>query len=172
MTLSEPPVRAKVALTATRVALPPVSSSVPPGMGATTRSAVASDPNLLLDAFDAFTDHHNNTSRVVSKEKKTKADPIEFLNKHFTNEATLVAQLPFIRSAVSERMQRLDDTISSALQRQSESADATQKHVQDARASVASLEQRVKQVQQKAAMIALPQPDVAPNQMTTTERIL
>jgi hypothetical protein len=98
-----------------------------------------------LDAFDAFTENHNR----VSKEKK--ADPIEFLNKHFTNEAALVAQLPFIRSAVSERMQRLDDTISSALQRQSESADATQKHVQDARASVASLEQRVRQVQQKAS---------------------
>jgi vacuolar protein sorting-associated protein 53 len=141
MTQSKTPARPKMALTVTQVTLPPPSTP-----SSVSRSAVASDPNLLLDAFDAFTENHNR----MSKEKK-KADPIEFLNKHFTNEAALVAQLPFIRNAVSDRMQHLDDTISTALQRQSESADATQKHVQDARASVASLEQRVRQVQQKAA---------------------
>lgn len=129
-------------LTATRVILPPVS---PKAVTATTstRSAVSSDPNLLLDAFDAFTDSHRRSA--------TKADPIDFLNKHYSSEAMLVAQLPFIRNAVTDRMQRLDDTISSALQRQSENAQATQQHVQDAKASVTSLEQRIRQVQAKAS---------------------
>lgn len=62
-----------------------------------------------------------------------------------------MAQLPHIRDAISERMDRLDDRISSALQKQSESAEATQRHVQDAKASVASLEKRIRQVQEKAS---------------------
>jgi len=137
-------------LTATRVALPPAS---PTGVN---RSAVSTDPNLLLDAFDAYTDSHRRSSVRTSasgnkNSNKTKADPIDFLNKHYTSEALLVAQLPFIRDAVTDRMHRLDDTISSALQRQSKNAPVTQKHVQDAKASVASLEQRIRQVQQKAS---------------------
>lgn len=133
----------KPTFTATRVALPPpVASS---SSSAVSRSAVASDPNLLLDAFDTYTESRKGSS------KDQKTDSIDFLNKYYTTEASLVTQLPFIRSAVTDRMHRLDDTISSALQRQSESAEATQKHVQDAKASVASLEQRVRQVQQKAS---------------------
>ena len=62
-----------------------------------------------------------------------------------------MAQLPEIRDAIGERMNRLDDRISNALQRQSESAEATQKHVQDAKVSVASLEKRIRQVQTKAS---------------------
>lgn len=119
----------------TRVILPPLTKS----------PAVSSDPNLLLDAFDSYTagNRHSGGNNAP--------DPIEFLNEHYTSESLLVAQLPFIREAVSDRMNRLDDRISSALQRQSESADATQKHVQDAKASVASLEKRIKLVQQKAS---------------------
>jgi hypothetical protein len=161
------PMRPK--LTATRVILPPASPSgtrvaVPPH-----RSTVASDPNQLLDAFDVFTENCQRTSVTAApvttsqsnsgsgsgsgkkNKNKNKADPVDFLNKHFTSEALLVAQLPLIRNAVTDRMQRLDNTISDALQRQSESAAATQKHVQDAKASVASLEQRIQQVQQKAS---------------------
>jgi len=178
---SKSPIRPKPNLTPTRVALPPpppgVVGVVPLGGGGgggqttITRSAVASDPNLLLDAFDTFTEHHTTkfnrrgqttptTTTTSENNKKTtmttmtssqKADPIVFLNQHFSTEAALVAQLPFIRTAVTERMQRLDDTISTALQRQSESAEMTQKHVQDAKSSVTSLEFRVRQVQQKAA---------------------
>jgi hypothetical protein len=121
----------------TRVILPPVPSK-------SSSAAVSSDPSLLLDAFDSYTAGSRRTGGGSP-------DPIEFLNQHYTSEALLVAQLPFIREAVSDRMNRLDDRISSALQRQSESADATQKHVQDAKASVASLEQRIRQVQQKAS---------------------
>jgi hypothetical protein len=112
---------------------------------ATTKKkpSISSDPTQLLDAFDAFTSTNRRNSEA--------SDAIEFLNEHYNSEALLVTQLPFIREAVSDRMYRLDDHISTALQRQSDSAEATQKHVQDAKASVASLEQRIRQVQQKAS---------------------
>jgi len=106
-------------------------------------SSISSNPDQLLDAFDTFTSANHRSSEAP--------DAIEFLNEHYNSEALLVAQLPFIREAVSDRMNRLDDHISTALQRQSDSAEATQKHVQDAKASVASLEQRIRQVQQKAS---------------------
>jgi hypothetical protein len=106
-------------------------------------SSISADPDQLLDAFDAYTSTNRRNSEAP--------DAIEFLNEHYNSEALLVAQLPFIRSAVSDRMSSLDDHISSALQRQSDSAEATQKHVQDAKASVSSLEQRIRQVQQKAS---------------------
>lgn len=118
----------------TRVVLPPIAKS----------PAVSSDPDLLLDAFDSYTAGNRRSGGE-------NPDPIEFLNEHYSSEALLVAQLPFIREAVSDRMDRLDDRISTALQRQSESAESTQKHVQDAKSSVASLEKRIKQVQQKAS---------------------
>jgi hypothetical protein len=63
----------------------------------------------------------------------------------------LVTQLPPLRNAVSERMSRLDERISNALQRQSETAEATRRHVQDAKASVESLERRIRLVQEKAS---------------------
>ena len=63
----------------------------------------------------------------------------------------LVSQLPSLRNAVSERMGRLDERISNALQRQSETADSTRRHVQDAKASVESLERRIRLVQEKAS---------------------
>jgi hypothetical protein len=118
---------------------PPVAAS--PSLKKT--SSISADPDQLLDAFDAYTSTNRRNSEAP--------DAIEFLNEHYNSEALLVAQLPFIRSAVSDRMSSLDDHISSALQRQSDSAEATQKHVQDAKASVSSLEQRIRQVQQKAS---------------------
>lgn len=96
----------------------------------------------------------NNNNNNKANNNKAKAspdpDPIQFLNRHYTSENVLVAQLPAIREAISERMDQLDDRISSALQRQAETAEATQRHVQDAKASVQSLEQRILQVQSKA----------------------
>lgn len=78
-------------------------------------------------------------------------DPIDFLNKHYTSEAVLVAHLPLLRDAVAQRMEHRNDSISSALQRQSETAEATRRHVQDAKASVVALAQRIHQVQEKAS---------------------
>ena len=121
---------------ATRVVLPPLSS-------AQATAAISHDPTRLLDAFDTY----------VSSRRSSGAQPdsIDFMNQHYSSESLLVAQLPEIRDAISERMNRLDDRISNALQRQSESAEATQKHVQDAKVSVASLEKRIRQVQTKAS---------------------
>ena len=119
--------------TATRVVVPPLSST----------PAISHDPNRLLDAFDTFVSSCRSNG--------TQPDPIDFMNQHYSNESVLVTQLPEIRDAISERMDRLDDRISNALQRQSESAEATQKYVQDAKVNVASLEKRIRQVQTKAS---------------------
>jgi hypothetical protein len=115
--------------------LPPLS----PNASAT----ISSNPARLLDAFDAYVSTRRNSN--------AHPDPIDFLNQHYSSEALLVAQLPNIRDAISERMDRLDERISTALQRQSESAEATQKHVQDAKVNVASLEKRIRLVQEKAS---------------------
>ena len=121
--------------TVTRVNLPPLSS--------TPVTAISHNPTRLLDVFDTYVSNRRSSG--------TQPDPIDFINQHYSSESLLVAQLPDIRDAISERMDRLDDRISSALQRQSESAEATQKHVQDAKVNVASLEKRIRQVQTKAS---------------------
>ena len=79
------------------------------------------------------------------------SDPISFLNKHYGSESVLSSQLPALRLAVVDRMDQLDDRIANALQRQSETAAATRKHVQDAKASVAELENRIQQIKSKAS---------------------
>jgi hypothetical protein len=104
------------------------------------------DISSLLDSL--------NTSRGAghsSAVNNNTFDPIDFLNKHYTAESVLTAQLPALREAVSERMEKLDDRISSALQRQSETAATTRKHVQDAKASVTELEHRICQIKDKAS---------------------
>lgn len=103
---------------------------------------------MLLDSLDA------SRSRGVTGSNKSSSpafDPIDFLNKHYATESMLVAQLPSLRDAVSTRMERLDDRISNALQRQSETADATRRNVQDARSSVLALEHRIRLVKEKAS---------------------
>lgn len=122
--------------TATRAVLPPLSSSQ-------ANAVISHDPTRLLDAFDTYVSNRRSSG--------TEPDPIDFINQHYSSESLLVAQLPEIRDAIGERMNRLDDRISNALQRQSESAEATQKHVQEAKVSVASLEKRIRQVQTKAS---------------------
>mmetsp|Transcript_14248 Transcript_14248/g.29007 ORF Transcript_14248/g.29007 Transcript_14248/m.29007 type:complete len:956 (-) Transcript_14248:2231-5098(-) len=119
-----------------RVIIPPLSS-------ATTTVALSRNLTQLLDAFDTYVSNRRSSG--------THPDPIDFINQHYSRESLLVAQLPEIRDAISERMNRLDDRISNALQRQSESAEATQRHVQDAKVNVASLEKRIRQVQTKAS---------------------
>jgi vacuolar protein sorting-associated protein 53 len=132
--------RPSVPSTGTRVILPPLSPAT--GRSATT-AAISSNPDRLLDAFDVYVATRRNNG--------SEPDPIDFLNQHYSSEAQIVAQLPNIREAISDRMNRLDDKISSALQRQSESAELTQQHVQDAKVSVANLEKRIRLVQEKAS---------------------
>ena len=104
-----------------------------------TGAPLLSDVGVLLDQLDS--DASNASS----------FDPVAFLNKNFANEVILSNQLPYLRKAVGERMEKLDDRIATALQRQSDTAVATRKHVQDAKSSVAALEKRIKQVQEKAS---------------------
>jgi hypothetical protein len=86
------------------------------------------NPNVLLDSLD--TSRARGFAGSNTSSSSPAFDPIDFLNKHYTTETTLVAQLPSLRDAVSTRMQRLDDRISNALQRQSETADSTRRNVQ------------------------------------------
>ena len=142
---------------------PPVASSQKPASGTgtrvvlpppTTNPTVASDAGLLLDAYDKFTSGNRLSSgqgNAAPTSGQANADPIEFLNRHYRTEPMLVTMLPEIREELVSRMNRLDDRISGALQRQSEQAEATQRYVQDAKASVGSLEQRIRQLQEKAS---------------------
>lgn len=115
------------------------SSQRPKVSAVLTGAPLLSDVGVLLDQLDS-------DARNISS-----FDPVTFLNKNFANELILTNQLPYLRKAVGERMEKLDDRIATALQRQSETAVATRKHVQDAKASVAALEKRIKQVQEKAS---------------------
>lgn len=120
-------------------------------------SSITSDPGALLDSLDAYTSSRATAAVAAARvanavpPSSSSLDPIDFLNRHYTTESMLVTQLPPLRNAVSERMNRLDEKISNALQRQSETAEATRRHVQDAKASVESLERRIRLVQEKAS---------------------
>lgn len=147
------------------------SPRVSQGRLSASGSGGVADPHHLLDSLDtysttkkpasggiSFTDAGNVSSSTGFSGAKTShkqdggdVDPIEFLNKHYTSEQVLVYNLPGLREAVTERMQRLDDRISNALQRQSETADLTRRHVQDSRASVEELVHRIHLVQEKAS---------------------
>ena len=105
--------------------------------------SVAFDPDVLLDSIDC--------NRSLNNEAVTSFDPIEFLNKHFETEQSLAQNLPPLRDAVGSRIQVLNDRISNALQRQSETAESTRRHVQDAKSSVLEMERRILQVKEKAS---------------------
>jgi hypothetical protein len=146
-----------------RVVGPPQLSPTRVGvrLGAAGGVANATDPNFLLDTL--YSHHHHGTPHPAAPKTSASsegttgsddpmaADPIDFLNRHYASEQLLVSQLPALREAVGERMQRLDDRISNALQRQSETAEVTRRHVQDAKASVEALVNRIHLVQEKAS---------------------
>lgn len=130
-----------------------------PAIGSPVASSF--DPDALLDQLDTFTAnratqaaaaaHVTNPNAATSATPTIEFDAIDFLNRHYTTEQVLVTQLPPLRNAVSDRMYSLDEKISNALQRQSETAEATRRHTQDAKASVESLEKRIRLVQEKAS---------------------
>ena len=133
-------------------------------------SSFGADPMSLLDSLDAYTSSRaaaaaalgasqiQNSNVNASSSSSTSAttttatlDPVDFLNRHYTNEHMLNTQLPSLRMAVHDRMDSLEDRISTALQRQSETSETTRKHVQEAKLSIASLETRIRLVQDKAS---------------------
>jgi len=123
----------------------PSTGGATPGSAATSAPATPSlavDPYALLDSYDA--------GRRASS-GSVQLDPVAFLNQHYQTESALTHQLGSLREAVSQRMQTLDDRIATALQRQSETAAATRQNVQDAKASITTLTQRIYLVKDKAA---------------------
>lgn len=120
-----------------------VAKSIPP-------LPLSKDPAALLDSLD-----NRSVINIGGINKGSTAvpfDPIDFLNKHYETEQSLSQQLPALRESVGSRMQVLNDRISNALQRQSETAESTRRHVQDAQASVIALERRILQVKEKASL--------------------
>jgi hypothetical protein len=134
----------------------------------TGNTSFGSDPMSLLDSLDAYTSsraaaaaalgasHSQNSngnvpSSAAASSSLSTLDPVEFLNRHYTNEHMLHTHLPSLRMAVHDRMDSLEDRISTALQRQSETSETTRKHVQEAKQSIASLETRIRLVQEKAS---------------------
>jgi vacuolar protein sorting-associated protein 53 len=122
---------------------PPARSSSSRSSASMISPAPAFDPAVLLDSIDR--------NRTRNQDGSSTFDPIEFLNKHFVTEQSLAQNLPPLRDAVGSRMQVLNDRISNALQRQSETAEMTRRHIQDAKASVIEMERRILQVKEKAS---------------------
>lgn len=77
-------------------------------------------------------------------------DPIDFLNANYTSEQHLSEQLPLLQDAVTDRLNALDDSISQALSRQSETSDQTRQILPQAVANVQALQHRILLVKSKA----------------------
>ena len=73
-------------------------------------------------------------------------DPIEFLNQHYNTEQQLVSALPALRSAISSRLDRLDESLSTTLRHQAALAPSLARDVVHARNAVLRLIQRIHQV--------------------------
>ena len=149
---SQSPLRSPPSGKAARNAVGLIAKGVPP-------LPLSRDPAALLDSLDhryrqkqAATEPTAAAvgSSFESKDQDDGFDPINFLNQHYETEQSLSQQLPALREAVSHRMDLLNDRISHALA-QSETAEATQRHVASAKASCQELQNRILQIQQKAA---------------------
>ena len=114
--------------------------------GAVPPLPLSKDPAALLDSLD-----NKRAAASGSTATSEPFDPVDFLNQHYETEQSLSQQLPALREAVGGRMELLNDRISNALQRQSETAESTRRHVETAKASVQALEHRILQVKEKAA---------------------
>ena len=138
----------------TIVRMPPRPGAAASGTaGSVGVAAVATvvDPRALLDSYDAANRRTTPGNRSSSSTGSQQLDPVAFLNQHYQTEAALTSQLGDLRDAVSQRMELLDDRIASALQRQSETAASTRQNIQDAKASISTLTERILLVQEKAA---------------------
>ncbi|KAL7555903.1 hypothetical protein ACA910_010851 [Epithemia clementina (nom. ined.)] len=128
----------------------------------TTTAAVLLDPHALLDSYDRARSTNNLRHRQqlagsggaatsAATTAATTLDPVQFLNQHYQTEAALTQQLSSLRDAVTGRMQSLEDRISRAIQRQSETAMTSRQSVQAAKAAVQTLSERIALVRDKAA---------------------
>jgi hypothetical protein len=126
-------------------------NSGPPNVPGLTVGS-APDPVALLNMLQATARNQRSSSSGNYDSSAASFHPIDILNQHYASEVMLASQLPALRTAVTERIEKLDDHISNALQRQSETAASTRRHVQEAKASVQTLQQRILQVKEKASL--------------------
>lgn len=124
----------------------------------------------MLDALDAYSatssSHHrreDDDSRLEQKQQQdddddqqprhrntNNFDPIDFLNQHYHTEQQLTTALPALRSAITSRLTRLDETLSTTLRHQAALAPTLARDVVHARSAVLQLVTRIHQVQMQA----------------------
>lgn len=147
----------------------------PPPPSDASDSLPTMDPELVLDALDAFNanaagryragvaapqvapaDAHSGEQEDETQPQtqqrigRPEFDPIEFLNQHYHTEQQLVSAIPGLRSAISARLSRLDDDLSTTLRHQAALAPSLARDVAHARNAVIGLTARVMQVRAQA----------------------
>lgn len=135
---------------------------------------MSTDPESLLDAIDSFYTDNNNI-HVVSSKSNSKTtnptstdngdsststntnndssrsfDPIDFLNHHYQTESSLLSALPSLRSSLTSRISKLDESISTTIQTQSDLSDLTLSDIQQTKKSIVELQSKIQTVQSKA----------------------
>jgi len=124
---------------------------------------MTSNSDALLDKIDSFNNasHINikngsrNTpisNKVSTNNNSSSFNPIEFLNEQYQTESSLISALPSLRSTLKNRIEKLDDSISSTIQKQSDLADLTLSDVSRAKSAILELHHRVTTVQTKARL--------------------
>ena len=94
----------------------------------------------------------SSSSSQQQQQQQQQFDPIDFLNSNYQTEASLVSALPTLRSTIAQRIEHLDESISSTIQKQADLADVTATDVARARAAILRLQGRVETVQSKARL--------------------
>ena len=94
----------------------------------------------------------SSSSSSQQQQQQQQFDPIDFLNSNYQTEASLVSALPTLRSTIAQRIEHLDESISSTIQKQADLADVTATDVARARAAILRLQGRVETVQSKARL--------------------
>jgi hypothetical protein len=77
-------------------------------------------------------------------------NPIDFINSNYASEQALIMNLPALQETVGARLISLDEAISHALSRQSETAEMTRQTLPQTVASVKALQHRILLVKEKA----------------------
>ena len=103
-----------------------------------------------IEGGDASSSSSTQQQPSQQQQQQHNFDPIEFLNQHYHTEQQLVTALPNLRSAISTRLQNLDDTLSTTLRHQAALAPTLVKDIQHAHTAIVQLTTRIKQVQHQA----------------------
>ena len=144
--------------------LPP-PSGLPPDVGSLLDSIGGGGPTALALGGDAAATtaapSADTTGTSVTlppqqhqqqQQQQQQFDPIDFLNSNYQTEASLVSALPTLRTTITQRIDTLDESISSTIQKQADLADITATDVARARSAILRLRSRVETVQSKARL--------------------